>query len=520
MQDQPSLLNKLIAEQFLTANRHDQKQLISNSKGTGIEVPSTGTMLSSAYEQLRNAAEYAEEHLLLQRAIKRFCKLNLFLTSRRRSNLGRELIIELVQAGYLENGTIGSDIADKLSRKFDKYMKLYGQLRETHMNKELAVSWMLAFTSVEAENMLNPNNRQQVIILPAYQHFLRVIPKDQFDSKDDRESFEICLYIATHQALLKSDADIIRYDLFKLYKLSLDDLHGFRLFNEQLDKYYSSRLTARLKRIVSRYGAPFRVMKSLIDDNPDALVFLDDKPVFMQLYKEQIALDYKQLQYRLNRGLIKSIIFIIITKVIIGLAIEVPYDLLMRGFVVILPLTINLLFPPLFMASLKAGLRAPSAANAQSVYNNMGSLLYGENDLQIMVPRRRYQSKATRLLYAIFFAIPLALILLVLHKVGFNVVQMGIFFIFFSTASFLGFRLSTMVRDYELISRQTGLLASLRDFFYLPFILIGQWLSRKYGKINLVARFLDIAIELPLKATLRLLRQWIKFINEKQEELY
>jgi hypothetical protein len=64
------------------------------------------------------------------------------------------------------------------------------------------------------------------------------------------------------------------------------------------------------------------------------------------------------------------------------------------------------------------------------------------------------------------------------------------------------------------------LLSSLRDTFYLPFILVGQWLSRKYGDINLVARFLDLAIELPLKTILRQLRLWIRFLNEKREELY
>jgi hypothetical protein len=31
---------------------------------------------------------------------------------------------------------------------------------------------------------------------------------------------------------------------------------------------------------------------------------------------------------------------------------------------------------------------------------------------------------------------------------------------------------------------------------------------------------LDVAIELPLKTVLRLLRQWIRFLDEKHEELY
>jgi hypothetical protein len=35
-----------------------------------------------------------------------------------------------------------------------------------------------------------------------------------------------------------------------------------------------------------------------------------------------------------------------------------------------------------------------------------------------------------------------------------------------------------------------------------------------------VARFMDLAIELPLKSILRLVQQWMNFIREQHEELY
>ncbi len=520
MPEQSSSLNKLLIDQLVLARQRDQQANENNAKGVGVEVPVTGTVLSSAYEQLRNAAEYAEEHLLLQRAIKRFCKRNLFLAKQHADVLGRELIVELVQAGYLQNGRVGTETAGRLNQVIKEYMETYGHLRQARVDREIAMGWVLAFISVEIENLLNPHSQQQVTVYFAYQHFLQTIAKDQFTHLPESNSYELCMYIAVHQALLKSDADIVRHELFGLYQMSAQDIHGFKAFNEQIDKLYTSELTARLKRIISRYGAPFRVLKSLIDDRSNTPELLQDKQLFMDAYRVQINHEYKQVRRRLDRGLVKSIVFIIITKVIIGLAIEVPYDILVHGSVVILPLSVNLLFPPLYMASLQLSLKPPSASNAQTLYNYMETLLYGDGDIQIYAAEKRQESPATRFLYAIFFFIPVVLSVLLLQKIGFNFVQMIIFFIFFSTASFLGFRLSTMVRELELTSRQTGLLASLRDFFYLPFILSGQWLSRKYSKLNLVARFLDIAIELPLKAILRLVRQWIRFLNEKRDELY
>ncbi|HEX8763001.1 MAG TPA: hypothetical protein VF733_04575, partial [Candidatus Saccharimonadales bacterium] len=118
------------------------------------------------------------------------------------------------------------------------------------------------------------------------------------------------------------------------------------------------------------------------------------------------------------------------------------------------------------------------------------------------------------------FFIPFAITVYGLSLLHFNVVQMIIFFTFLSTASFLGFRLSSMIRELEIMTQSARLLSTVRDFFYLPFILVGQWLSSKYAKINAVAYFLDIAIELPLKSVLRLLRQWSRFLSEKHDEMY
>jgi hypothetical protein len=107
----------------------------------------------------------------------------------------------------------------------------------------------------------------------------------------------------------------------------------------------------------------------------------------------------------------------------------------------------------------------------------------------------------------------------ILSLLHFSVLQGIIFFIFLSTVSFLGFRLVYMIRELQLVNEQPGILGTLRDFFYLPFIIVGQWVSRKYAKLNVITYLLDIAIELPLKTFLRLLRQWTQFLNEKHDEL-
>lgn len=521
MTDKQSSLRALFVEQLKLAQEKDEQTLLANSRGAGIEVPPTGATLSNAYEQLRNAAEYAEEHLLLQHAIKRFCRLNLFLTKQPIDEIGRELVVELVQAGYLKNEGLGTDASKRLNDLIIQYMSAYGRLRKARVGRDRAADWVLAFMSVGAENLLHPHTRQRAIVFVAYRHFLDIIIKDQYLDLPNGDSYELCLYIAIHQALLKSDIDVVRHELFYLYQMKPEDTADFKHFNEQIDLLFSCELTSRLRRIVSRYGAPFRIVKSMTDDRSDVAEIMSDQSTFLDAFRGQTLKEYKRVERRLNRGLVKSILFIIITKLLIGVAVEIPYDIWFHGAIAWVPLAINLLFPPLYMAGLKLGLRAPSAANAQTLRDYTEKLFFGEGEIKIFSPPVRGRvGVGRRVLYAVLFMIPVVISVVILDRLGFNIVQMIIFFIFFSTASSLGFRLSSQVRELELNTRQPGLLTSLRDFFYLPFIMVGQWLSRKYSKINLVARFLDVAIELPLKAILRLARQWIRFLNEKRDELY
>lgn len=513
-------LRELLKAQLAAALERDKDNRLQMEEGMPVEVPSAGAAVSSAYEQLRKAAEYSEEHLLLERAIKRFYKRNLFITNRRTDRFGRELTAELVQAGYVPSDRIASSGVAWLDSLTGQYITTYEQLRQNNIKREVAVEWILALLSAHAEALINPHNRSRAFIVVCYQYFLHSIDRDHFADKPDSQSYELCLYIAAHQALLKSDKDMVRYDLYTTYDIAKADIQTFCQFNDQVDRLFSSELTVELRRIIGKAGAPFRVLKGLIDDRSDVISLLDDREKFMEAYQSQIVYEYSRADRRLNQGLVKSIVFIVITKTLIGLGIEIPYDLLMYGAIMWLPLIVNLVFPPIYMTGLRLSILKPSLANTKVLMASMERALFTDGAAQIHIPKRRNISSFRRVVYLVLFSIPVALSVVILHLLHFNIVQMLIFYIFFSTASSLGFRLSMIVRELEQSRPSTGFLDSIMEFFYLPFIISGQWLSRKYSQINIVARFLDVAIELPLKALLRLVRQWIRFLDERRDDLY
>ena len=519
-----SALLQLLEEQLLQARRQAETVHARNAKGPTIQIPGIGKTISSAYEQLRNAAEYTEEHLLLQRAIRRFYYRSLSFSARKKNGeIGEELIVELTQAGYIPNNTISNSTASAVTSLAEAYVETYRGLRDARISRDQAMGWVLDLLSVETEAILNPHEELAAVAYVAYQHYLNLFPREKLASKpEEAKQYEICLYIAVHLALLKSDRATVRHDLMRMYHQDKNDLQAFVTFNRAVDERYGARLTQKLKRAVSRYGAPMRVLKSMVEDRSDISELLPDREAFLSAYSHQISKEYRSVSKRLTKGIVKSIIFIFITKVIVGLAIEIPYDLLVIGHVAMLPLAINLLFPPLYMASLKLGLKTPSLANAEALRGYIDQAFYG--DSQPPASSLHLATKPipglAKFVYTLLFFIPFAVTVYVLSLLNFNIVQGVIFFLFLSTASFLGFRLSRMVRELELVTKQSNFLSTVRDFFYLPFIVVGQWISSKYSKVNVVAYMLDIMIELPLKTVLRLIRQWTRFLSERHDEMY
>lgn len=510
-------------QQLELARSYDAAVKKHNASGSPLDTPGTGKAISSAYEQLRNAAEYTEGRIILQRAIKRFYKRLLFVVKHRPDKVGQELINELILSGYLKEGQYSTETAKSISNLAVEYMEIYSRLRDAHISSNHAHEWVLSVLSVRTEDLLKPYAYNLALSTFAYEHFLDQLPKNRIvkHDKDAAEDYDISLYVAVHQALLKSSLDVVRTDLLRLFCSDISDILVYAQWNERIDRLYLSPLTLRLKRLISKNGAPFRILRGLIDDTPNLPDLLYNQVDFMNAFGIQITKEYSRTDRRLNNGLFKSIAFIFITKTIIGIGIEVPFDVLAYGLVSVLPLTINLLFPPLYMASIRLGITMPSSTDARVTLHYIEELLYGDKPVALNLKERAKPYSALAKVASVFlFLIPLAITTYILQHLGFNPLQMLIFFIFFSTASFLGFRLSAIVRELKMSRPKTNLLTLTLDFFYLPFIQLGQWLAGKYARINIVGDFLDIVIELPLKTVLSTLRLWIRFLNEKYDELY
>lgn len=488
------------------------------SSETKVNVVGAGAVITAAFEQLRNAAENTEEHLLLQSAIKRFFK-RLFITRDdtllKRS--GDELAVELTFAGYVPNDSLTKIQVSDITKLAEQYYAAYEQiLSERSATGEHALKWTLDVLSARAESVLSDHSMDGAFIDTASEYLASLVSERDRAAQD----FGARLLVAIYQSLLKSNQAIIRGVLLERYGVTPEVHEQYVAFNKMIDKLFVSKPVDKLTRFVDRQGAPLRILRRMIRDYPNVDALLTRKEQFLEAFEQEINKEYENIGQRLNRAIVRSVIFLVITKFIIGIAMEVPYDMWVYGEIHWPALIINLLFPPIYMVMLRSTLTLPPYANTTALITRMEAMMYGNSEqlASARVSERRYGSVFSAI-YAISALLIFAGVTWILLQFGFSWVHIIVFFLFFSAASFLGFRLSRLVRELEVIKAQQNGLTFIRDLIYLPFVIIGRWMNEKYAKVNIVATLLDMVIELPLKTVLRLVRQWNGFIDDRKDAI-
>ena len=189
--------------------------------------------------------------------------------------------------------------------------------------------------------------------------------------------------------------------------------------------------------------------------------------------------------------------------------------------VIWLALGVNLLLPPLYMAFLRATLIMPDVRNTKALAKNIERIFFTP------IPKRPFLSLRQRHFSKIFNFIYYLVVIgvfagvswLLITYAAFEWIHLAIFFIFISTASFLGFRISRNIREIEVGDEATTTMTIVRDIVYMPFVNVGRHLSETYAKINLVSRFLDMFVEMPMKLIIAFFRRWGSFMNAKKDDL-
>lgn len=512
-------LSPIARRLYLLLAQAQQKTDQSAVSGENLHVSGLASDVYFAYEKLRNAADYSQQHLILRSAIERFLRRNLTLKPGvHPKKLGKDLLIELTNARYFTNDSISLKTLAEVNRFVIEYVHFYNTVQHT-VGHPVAARWTYQILSVAIERLLEPQYTTDAFIDFAYNHFLQSIDRESFEDLNYND-YRIAVFCATMRALFNSDQATT---LSVWISISSKPGHSFDDFIktcQQVDDWFDVPATNKLGRIINRYGAPQRSIKETLQANPK--LDLHNHKKFLMALEETIFSLYNSTHKKLQQSIKRAVIFIFVTKILVGLAIEIPYDLLVIGHIAYIPLAISMLLPVLYMLSANYSIKKPDSRNTQGIVNYVERTLYLTDNPIIYRLRSRVSRKKRTWFNAVYAIIAIACLAglgWVLAQTGFHFVHGIIFFMFMSGASLLRFRIIQSVRELEIVDRQQTVFSALADFLYLPFIQLGQFLSDKYRQVNLVAFLLDLAIEMPLKTLLSTLRSWVDFLRDKREEI-
>lgn len=497
-----------------------------------IEVSIPASTAATLYEKVRTSIDYQEEHLLRRNAIRRI--LRRFLGSDVPiEKMAEQLLKELIWAKYLPNKEVPASFKEELVPVFEKYEPLFRATDDFSGSKEEAFYWVLDVMSTEVEYAVTPPFASEAMASYAYEELKQRTSWDPLINITDDEK-DLYLYTAVHQALLKSDIATLRFRIMTLYYPDWPGACTSERIKEistnletvitAVDRAIHHPVTNKLFYQIRRKAGVFRVMQDIIeDDSTDFIDLLENPEKLDQSVSRLLKKRTKHFRNRLSRKVVRAVVFLFITKMFFALLSELPYDLILHDEIFIGPLLINIFFPPILLAIIGMTVTIPERENVENYKSAIRALAVGTDHelLHIRMKRSTFSawSKIFNTAYALMFLVTYGVIGAALSQIHFNWLSIALFLFFLSLVTFFGIRIRTTTKDIILSDKSVGVIGTIFDFFVLPLVRAGRWLSEKVSKINVFIYFFDFIIESPFKVAIRFVESMTAFVREKKEEI-
>jgi hypothetical protein len=345
------------------------------------------------YEKARYSVEYKEEHLLRRTAIERILRRRLTIDFVQEKS-GRAFLAEVIQAGYLPNDTLPERAQEPIQKVIDKTIffislieKLYPTEKYSHFR-----SLVLKIATSEIDDLLFPS----VVNESTVKAFYRVV-KDHIhvqETTKSKEELDVQTYLACRKGLLHDDDTILFYRLWLLYypqwshlneineqnddalKTIAENFDRIRLLiEEQLKSPLHQRLLPKLKNDIVYFSI---IMKIVGQHQGSAQEIFEDPERLHFAVKDAAEEEYSSIQKKVQKSSWRAVIYIFITKMVLALAVEFPFDKIFFGEVQYTALAINAAFHPLLLFAMTRSLRKPGPQNTSLI----------EKGVQSIVPRQ------------------------------------------------------------------------------------------------------------------------------------
>lgn len=511
------------------------KKRIRPDDMSALSVSQTVSFFALVYERVRNAVEYREDHLILRAAIERISKRRFSLNPDGHGE-AENLLRELLWARYFDNAVLGSEDTVTVQNLINKYTLLRRQMvvgRDSEL-KLYIDKFLMDLLTCEVEETLKPESAaiQSNLSFFIYQVLRKKIKIE--DLKDDQK--DAYFLVAIEKVFGKSDRSYLRYHLFTTFYKTLQShsekelqILGIKLpeIFKKIDDMVTNPYVDNLVKFTRKQLPPFLILFALIKSKPDELqTILTNKEKLRNEVDQTCRNKYQQLGARVRTLAVRSFIYILLTKMILALVLEVPISIFIYGEINRNAIIINSIFPPILMIGILGFFKVPGEENTRKIFQRIVDIVDDDKSFETRVAFVPKKSGSKRPLlifgftvfYSMTFLVTLTLIYELLNSIGFNLVSQVIFVFFVSVVSFFSYRIRQVTKELRL-EEKPSILSPIGDFFFMPMLSLGKFFSSEIAKLNFFIFIFDFIIEAPFKLIFEVVEEWISFVRKRKEEI-
>lgn len=501
-----------------------------------LHVDEVASRVAFFYEKIREIVDWKEEHLLRKAAIERVLKRRLLL---QKDEEAEPLILELIRGGHFPNDKIEEAKVAEVQKLIDKYSFIFknAPFRTGAQSVKLS-DWLLGICACEVEEVLAPPLRERALIEYMFELMQERIELSEgvFVIKGiSQEEKNTQIYIAIQRALFKLDSALISFNLFKkrypqwfnLPKSQLEEItKNIYLIWKSIEKDLKHPLTEKFYQACERYDTPYLILGDIISQDPSrAEAKLKEATVLESSIREAYNKRAQKLGGRIKRAAIYVTLSIFLSKILVALAIEIPFDKYITGQFSYSTLGMNILIPPLLMFFLILSIKPPKKENLERVIMEVMKIAYvhERKDVYLIKPtkkRGKIMNAIINIFYLLTFLISFGIIILILQKLNFGILSQIIFIVFLCLISFAGVKIRERAKELDVMEEKGGFLNFIIDLFSIPVIRMGRWLSAQWAKYNIVVALLNSLVDMPFQVFVEFIEKWRSFLKEKKEEIH
>ncbi len=482
----------------------------------------------AAYEKLRYLVDYKDERHIRRSAVERIIKRKIIFE--KGDSSGISLIQELITGRYLANNAVPESAGKEIEKIISAYKTLELNLSEGFRQESKTKGTLVSLMASEIEEFFYPNNEDEWVAEAFYASVKNSIKTDQGVSDSFLGNQAL---IACYRGLLNSDDETLFYKLWRRFVPKEWIIYGgaemkefaahvpelWHEINRELSEPFSFRLLPKL----ANDSIYFSVLRELVRAyGAESGRVLSDPEAVNQFTGDFLEKNYKR-QYAKARGsAARAVLYVFLTKVLLAIAIEFPYQFYVLNEIEYLPLASNIIFHPVLLFMITLSVRPPGEANTKAIEAGVGKILSEGIHSPIKINARQGASLNAIFLfcYAILFLIVFGFIEVVLNRLDFSPVSMLLFLCFLALVSYFAMRIRHSANRFKVVREDDRTIALAFNLFALPIVQAGRWLSRKFSSVNVFVFVMDFIIETPFKLILQFSDAFVSFLKERQEEVY